>query len=122
MRDLIISIVLFIIMTGIIVGNSLFVCAGTERLIGALGEVPAVDAPHCEKKIGEVRLYWRDFKKVARLSLSYSELNRMECLIEEMDCHRRTGNANDFEHAKVMMVNLLLEMARLERLSLDGVM
>lgn len=122
MRDLIISLVLFTLMIGFIVGNSLFVQRNTRQLISALGEVPAVDAPDCEKKIGEVRLYWRDFKKVARLSLSYSEMNRMECLIEEMDCHRRTGNANDFEHAKVMMINLLREMARLERLSLDGVM
>ena len=109
-------------MIGIIAGNSLFVQRGTEKLIGAVEDVPAIDAPDCEKKIGELRLYWRDFKKVARLSLNYTELNKMECLIEEMERHRLTGNMNDFEHAKVMMVNLLNEMARLEKVSLDGVM
>lgn len=122
MRDLIISIILFIIMTGIIVGNSLFVRAGTERLIGAVDAIPSIEATDCEKRIGELRLYWRDFRRIARLTLDYVELNRMECLIEELECHRQTGNVNDFKHAKVMMINLLHEMARLERLSLDGVM
>ena len=122
MRDLIISLILFALMIGIIVGNSLFVRRGTEGLIGAVEGVPDLGSPDCERKIGELRLYWRDFKRIAQLSLSYAELNRMECLIEEMECHRLTGNVNDFEHAKVMMINLLREMERLEKLSLDGVM
>ncbi len=122
MRDLIISLVLFALMIGFVVGNSLFVQRGTERLIDAVEDVPAIDAPDCEKKIGELRLYWRDFKKAARFSLCYSELNRIECLIEEMDCHRQTDNMHDFEHAKVMLTSLLREIARLEKVSLDGVM
>ena len=122
MRDLIISLVLFAVMIGAIAGNSLFVRRSVERLIGAVDAVPDITASDCEKMIGELRLYWRDFKRVARFSLNYSELNRMECLIEEMERHRITKNANDFEHAKVMMVNLLKEMARLEKLSLDGIL
>ena len=122
MRDLIISLVLFALMIGIIAGNSLFVRRSTERLIGAVESVPAIGSPDCERTIGELRLHWRNFKRIARLSLSYAELNRMECLIEELECHRSTGNANDFEHAKVMMINLLREMERLEKISLDGVM
>ena len=122
MRDLIISVILFFLLIAAIAGNSIYIRKETAELQEAVNAVPAIDAPDCEKKIGELRLYWQDFKKIARLSLNYSELNRMECLIEEMDCHRQTGNMNDFEHAKVMMVNLLREMARLEKVSLDGVM
>lgn len=122
MRDLIISVVLFALMITAIVGNSIFVCKEAKLLRDAVSRVPSIDAPECKNRIGELRIYWRDFKKVARLSLSYSELNRMECLIEEMECHRQTGNANDFEHAKVMMMNVLNEIERHERVSLDGVM
>ena len=46
----------------------------------------------------------------------------MECLIEEMECHRQTGNVNDFEHAKVMIMNVLNEIERHEKVTLDGVM
>ena len=122
MRDLIISLVLFAVMIGIIVCNSLFVLGSVEELLRAVEAIPDLSAADCELKIGELRLYWRDFKKLARLTLDYVELNRMECLIEEMECHRLTGNVNDFEHAKVMMVNLLEEIARLEKISLNGVM
>ena len=121
MRDLIISLILFIIMIGIITGNAIFILGGVDDLIVAVESVPDINAADCEKRIGELRLYWRDFKKIARLTLSYTELNRMECLIEEIECHRSTKNVNDFEHAKVMMINLLQEMARLEKISLGSV-
>ena len=122
MRDLIISIILFIIMISAIAGNSLFVCKRADLLRGAVGRIPSLDSPDCRERIGELRIYWRDFKRIARLSLCYSELNRMECLIEELECHRQTGNVNDFEHAKVMMLNVLSEIERHEKVSLDGVM
>ena len=122
MRDLTISVVLFALMITTIVGNSLFVCKEADLLRGAVDRVPSIGSPGCEERIGELRIYWRDFKKVARLSLSYSELNRMECLIEEMECHRQTGNVNDFEHAKVMIMNVLNEIERHEKVTLDGVM
>ena len=122
MRDLIISLVLFALMIGVIAYNSLFVIESVEELLGAVEAVPDLTADDCELKIKELKLHWRDFKRIARLTLDYVELNRMECLIEEMECHRLTGNVNDFEHAKVMMINLLREIARLEKISLNGVM
>ena len=122
MRDLIISAVLFALMIAAIWGNSVFVTDRTAELRAAVERVPSIDSPACEKRMGELRILWRDFKRVARLSLNYSELNRMECLLEELECHRQTGNVNDFEHAKVMMLNLLGELERLEKVSLDGVL
>ena len=122
MRDLIISLVLFALMIGVIVGNSLFVNRSVRELIEAVEAVPDLHSSDCGLRIKELKLYWRNFKRIARLTLDYIELNRMECLIEEMECHRLTGNVNDFEHAKVMMINLLREMARLEKIDLNGVM
>ena len=122
MRDLIISLVLFALMIGVIVGNSLFVNRSVRELIEAVEAVPDLNSDDCGLRIKELKLYWRNFKRIARLTLDYIELNRMECLIEEMECHRLTGNVNDFEHAKVMMINLLREMARLEKIDLNSVM
>lgn len=122
MRDLIISIVLFVVMITAIAGSSLFIIKQTDELCEAVGRIPSIDSPDCEKRIGELRIYWKDFKKIARMSLCYSEINRMECLIEELECHRQTGNNNDFEHVKVTMVSVLKEMARHEKVTLNGVL
>ena len=122
MRDLVISLILFALMIGAMVGNSLFVGRETDELICAVEDIPSLDSPSCELRIKELRIHWRDFKKIARLSLNYSEINRMECLIDELECHKQTGNVNDFEHAKVMMLNLLREMIRQERVTFDGIM
>ena len=122
MRDLIISLTLFVLLIGAIWGNSVYILSGTREITDLIEEVPSFDSVECEKRIDQLRVSFQKFKKVAQLSLEYSELNRMECLIEELDCHRRSGNINDFEHAKVMMKNVIKEIERYEKVTLDGVM
>ena len=122
MRDLIISLTLFVLLIGAIIGNSVFILRGTERIDGLIDEVPALDEGDCKERIAQLRSAFEQFKRVARLSLEYSELNRMECLIEELECHRLSGNVNDFEHAKVMMKNVIKEIERHEKVTLDGIM
>ena len=122
MRDLIISLTLFVLLIGAIIGNSVFILRGTERIDVLIDEVPALDEGDCKERIAQLRSAFEQFKRVARLSLEYSELNRMECLIEELECHRLSGNVNDFEHAKVMMKNVIKEIERHEKVTLDGIM
>ena len=121
MKDFIISIILFSILIAIIVCNSIYVKKEVDILRDAVRSVPTIESPDCQLFINSLREKWRDFKKIARLSLNYAEINRMDCLIEELNCHLETKNDNDFEHAKVMMLNLLGEIVRLEKISVDGI-
>ena len=119
-KDFIISIILFSILVAVIIGNSLYIIKEVNILRDTVTSIPSIDSPDCQYFINSLRDRWHSFKKVARLSLNYAEINKMDCLIEEMDCHLSTQNNNDFEHTRVMILNLLGEIARLERLSIDG--
>ena len=121
MRDFIISIILFSILLALIIGNSLYINNEIKLLNEAVKDVPEIDSPECQNSINHLRDEWQSFKKIARLSLNYAEINRMDCLIEEMNCHLRTKNVNDFENSKVMILNLLGEIVRLEEISIDGI-
>ncbi len=121
MKDFIISIILFSLLITIIICNSVYIKKEVNILSDAVRSVPSVDSPDCQLFINSLRSKWHDFKKIARLSLNYSEINKMDCLIEEMNCHLETKNDNDFEHAKVVMLNLLSEIVRLEKVSIDGI-
>lgn len=121
MRDFIISIILFSLLIVLIVGNSLYIINEVNVLRDAVRSVPDIDSPDCQLFINSLRNEWQDFKKVARLSLNYAEINKMDCLIEELNCHLSTNNNNDFENTKVMMLNLLTEIVRLEKISADGI-
>ena len=120
-KDFIVSIILFSILVAVIIGNSIYTIKEVNLLRDTVMSIPSIDAPDCQLFINSLRERWRNFKKIARLSLNYNEINKMDCLIEEMDCHLSTQNNNDFEHARVMILNLLGEIARLEKLSLDGI-
>ena len=121
MKDFIISIILFSLLISIIIGNSLYINNEIKLLNEAVKSVPEIDSPECQKSINFLRDEWQSFKKIARLSLNYAEINKMDCLIEEMNCHLRNRNVNDFENSKVMILNLLGEIVRLEEVSVDGI-
>ena len=121
MKDFVISIILFSLLISLIIGNSLYVNNEIKLLNEAVKSIPEIDSPECQKSINFLRDEWQRFKKIARLSLNYSEINRMDCLIEEMNCHLRNRNVNDFENSKVMILNLLGEIVRLEEVSVDGI-
>ena len=122
MKDCVISLILFSLLLTFMVGNSIYIKKEANVLRDSVQNVPSINAPDCQDFIRSLRDEWLDFKKIARFSLNYSELNKMECLIEELECRRSTGNSNDFEHAKVMMTNLLKEFIRYEKISIDGIM
>ncbi len=121
MKDFIISIILFSLLITLIVCNSVYIKKEVNLLSNAVRSIPSIDSPDCQIFINSLRSEWKKFKKVAKLSLNYSEINKMDCLIEELDCHLETKNNNDFEHAKIMMINLLSEIVRLEEISIDGI-
>ena len=122
MKDCFISLILFSILMAFMIGSSLYIKKEANDLKDAVTNIPPINSAECQSLITSLRNKWIDFKKIARFSLNYSELNKMECLIEELECHRATGNSNDFEHTKVMMINLLREFIRYEKISIDGIM
>ena len=122
MRDFVISTILLSLLLIATVGNSLYINNEVKSLLEAVESIPSIDSPECPEFINSLRTEWKKFKKIARISLNYSEINKMDCLIEEIDCHFETKNNNDFEHAKVMMINLLGEIVRLEKISADGIL
>ena len=95
MKDFIISIILFSLLITVIVCNSIYIKKEVNILSDAVRNVPSIDSPDCQLFINSLRSEWHDFKKIARLSLNYAEINRMDCLIEELNCHCRFGFLND---------------------------
>lgn len=121
MRDIIITSVLFSLLLIAIVFNSCFVNSGSEKMVDMVDDLPDLSSPSCKKAIDDLSDAWHSFRKVAVLSLNYNEISKIDCLIDELSCHIQTGNKNDFEHAKVMIRNMLREISRLEKISADGV-
>ena len=122
MRSCIFSVILFSLLLAFMIGNSIYIKKEVNVLRDSVQNIPSINAPDCQNFIRSLRDEWRDFKKIARFSLNYSEINKIDCLIDELECHMLTGNVNDFEHAKVVMLNLLREFIRYERISVDGIM
>lgn len=121
LRDLIISIILFSLLIALIIGNAIYINNEIKILRSQVNDIPSISSISCRDRVNRLRERWVAFKKIARISLSYADLSKMDCFIEELDCHLTTRNSNDFEHVKVMILNLLREMERLEKITADGI-
>ena len=121
MKDVIIALVLFSLLIAAIILNSFFVLSGTEDMLSQIDTFPVFGSPECASALDELKESWISFRRIAVLSLNYNEISRIDCLIDELACHIKNENKNDFEYAKTVIKNMLKEISRLEKLSADGI-
>ena len=121
MRSLVIVIILFLILLTATILNSLFIIASSEELIDLAQSIPSLKSASCSESLTSFENRWNEFKKAASFTVSYSELNRISCLINELRVHLSNQNEVDFEHGIALMINYLSELPRFEQLSTDAI-
>ena len=121
MRSVIIASILFIILTSITLINSLFITSNSSKLIESAQSLPEVFSPNCIDSLNELNDQWNKFKKAASYTVSYSELNRISCLIKELYIHYYNQNQADFNFCLRTIINCLEELSRFERFSFEAI-
>ena len=115
MKSFTIAIILFTILIAGTITNSIFIKTSIEELSSSAKNIPSIKSKDCLIKLNEFNEDWNKFKKIATLTVSYSELNKISCLIDELYTHFYNMNNDDFEHARTITINALREVSRLEQ-------
>ena len=121
MRSFVVVTFLFIILLSATFANSSFIRTSSAELIDAAESIPQIDSIQCEAQLNLFEEKWNKFKKAASFSVSFSELNKISCLVEELRVHHSNRNDMDFDHALTVMLNHLRELSRFEQLSIDTI-
>lgn len=121
MRSLVVVTVLFLILLAAIFFNSFFIISETEALIELTQSLPPLSEKECLESLILFENRWNKFKKAASFTVSYSELNRISCLISELYVHLSNKNEVDFDHGIILMLNYLSELPRFEQISTDAI-
>ena len=120
-RSFVVVSILFIILLILVFSNAFFIQSSSEKLFKSVCDIPPVDSDICLERITAFEENWNKFKKAASLTVSYSELNRISCLIDELYAHHSNRNEFDFDHTLAIIKNSLREIPRFETLSSDSV-
>ena len=121
MRSVIIASILFIILLTSTLINSFFITSASDELILTARSVPEISSDSCLNKINNLKTQWNKFKKAALFTVSYSELSKISCLIEELYVHFYDNNEILFDYCLRVILSCLEEISRFERLSLDAI-
>ena len=121
MKSFITVTFLFIILIALIFANASFINATSRELLQKAESLPDVKSDHCKDELKSFESSWNEFKKAASFTVSYTELSKISCLIEELHVHLSNNNVVDFDHTLAVMINSLREIPRFECLSIDTI-
>ena len=121
MKDWIIALVLFSLMlTGITV-HAIYVNQQTQTALRDIESLDFYDKQETERKLKDLKERWQSFGKMAKVTLNYSDVSRIQSLLAELSVHLRLQNEEDFETSKEMLLHYVQELARLESLRPEGI-
>ena len=92
MKDWIIALVLFSLMlTGITV-HAIYVNQQTQTAIRDIESLDFYDKQETERKLKDLKERWQSFGKMAKVTLNYSDVSRIQSLLAELSVHLRLQN------------------------------
>ena len=120
-KNFMVATVLFIIFIIATIFNAVFITSESNRLTDLANELPSVADKGCREALSEFNDRWDSFTRIASLTVSYSELNKIDCTLKEMKAHLENSNDIDFDQARVVLISSLRELSRHERISINSI-
>ena len=112
------SLIVFFLLLALIVCNGVYVrrsTAALEEMLSALSQMPTdVDS------LTEIEEAWQEKRKPLSLSVSFEELRALDEQFLSMRAAVTTGEAAEFERARLLAAKTLAHIREFETLSIDN--
>ncbi len=115
MKVFILSLCVFALLIGTIVGNCFYVSKTTEYLEQALLQLPV--ASEADTALAELEDYWYVRRTEISFSISFSEIAEMDSCLIQLRTAADNGEDYEFELARMLAIKNIEHMRRLERFS-----
>lgn len=122
MRTFIVSLVIFLILLGCIIGNFFFIRSTTDNLAKMTASLPDANETECKDRVAELREFWERRRDLISLSVSYTDLNQCGSLLAALDAFSAAGDSTHFNAAKLQLLDALDELSRLEAFSIGNLL
>ena len=119
MKAWIISLVLFILLLGLIIGNAVYIHRVAARLC-EISDSLVFDEEETEARFEMLEAYWERNRAFIALSISYRELDRVAEMMISLRSAYETKNASDFEEYRRLFRDVADEISRFERFSVEN--
>lgn len=120
MKDFWFAMVLFVIILGGVIVNSIYVSEISRELEGFADRINY--ERNSEVLLDELQDFWNKHKKFVAISVDTSQIDSIEKIILSLRLAYDRGESFEFEKYRMQLSEVSREMARLETLSLQTVL
>ncbi len=120
MKTFYLTLFLFIILVGLIVGNAVFVLQTANVLKDKVTALP--DLSEAEAALGELEAFWQKRRVPLSLSVPAGALLLFDTALTGMRSTMESGNAADYELYRDEALLAIRGLARLERFSAENLL
>ncbi len=116
MKSFVVTVILFCLLIGIIIFNSIY----TRKIAEELEEkISALDFDDdITDDIDSLQQYWENKEKFFGVSVGFREIDKTCELIIALKVYYQYQNREEFEKAKQLLIDVIDEITRLEKFSL----
>ena len=120
MRTFIASLCAFALLLLLIAWNARFVNAAMDELEHGIRSLPSCESANTQ--LEHIDTQWQKRRKVISLSVSYNELREMDVCLTQMRAAVKEQDALQFETARLMALDTIMDIRRLERITLINIL
>lgn len=117
MKAFILSLILFLTLISLIIGNAVYVHSACDELSKMLSELDENDTLGAEK----ICESWHSHRQILSLSVHETLLERMDDLTENLKSAVTAGDGAEFNKNRALIYELISELIRNEELSFQGI-
>ncbi len=118
MKSLIVTVILFCLLLGAIILNSILVHRTVDHLNDLLSQIESVTDQ--DSTLSELETYWEKQKKFLSLSVSFRDLDHVEETLVGLRWAYDEQDEKEFRKYHALLTDAVAEIARIERLSLEN--
>ena len=120
MKTFIASLCAFFLLILLIIWNSFFVRSTTRELERSLSEMPI--CKEAEEAVERLYSYWEKQHLRLSLSIAFADIHNMDVCVLEMKTAVQNKDALQFETARLLALDAIEDMQRLERITWDSIL
>lgn len=120
MKTFIGALCAFSLLIALIVWNGFFVRTTTRELEKTLSSLPSCE--EAEDAVEELHAYWEERHLRLSLSIAFADIHNMDVCILEIKAAVQNKDALQFESARLLALDAIEDMQRLERITWDCIL
>ena len=122
MKTIFITVAIFVLLCAAMVLNHRYINNTADELSALASSLDITNKEECEAKVIEIKEKWEKSTDIFSLSVSFREIDYLGEVLISLSHYCKEGNAQEFERHRLLLIDAIEGVSRLERFSVLNIL